>query len=37
VRDFLFRTLLWNIEIVGKRRAAEDAQIDLCNAMFFRS
>ena len=33
VRDFFFRTLLGHSDIVGKRRAAEDAQVDLCDAM----
>src|SRR5207302_6342138 len=33
--DFYVRTLLWHIEIVGERRAAEDAQVDLCNTMLF--
>src|SRR6059036_2288009 len=34
VRDFCFRTLLWHIDIISKRRAAEDAHIDFGNAMF---
>ena len=33
--DFYVRTLLWHIEIVGERRAAKDAQVDLCNTMLF--
>ena len=35
VRDFFLRTLLGHSDTVGERGAAEDAQIDLCDAMFF--
>ena len=34
MRDFRFRTLLRHIDIIRQRRAAEDAQVDICNAMF---
>jgi hypothetical protein len=33
VLDFFLRALLGHINIVGERRAAEDAQVDLCDAM----
>ena len=35
LRDFCFRTLFRNGDIVRERRAAEDAQVDVCNAVFF--
>ncbi len=35
VRDFCFRTLLRHGDIVRERGAAEDAQIDFCDAMLF--
>ena len=34
-RDFFLCPLLWDINVVGKRGAAEDAQVDVCNAMLF--
>jgi len=34
VRDFCFRSFPRYIDIVNKRRTAEDTQVDLCDAMF---
>jgi hypothetical protein len=35
VPDFGFRTLLRHVNIVRERGAAEDAQVDFCDAMLF--
>ena len=35
VRDFCFRSLFRHFDGIRKRRAGEDAQVDLCGAMLF--
>jgi hypothetical protein len=37
LRDFCFRALLWNGDIVGQCRAGEYAQVDLRDAMLLRA